>query len=189
VDVPVLVLWDLDNVTPGHNALPRLAAALAAAVGPACPVFAAGRAGAFDPVLENLTGLGITVLPGNRRRDGADGALLHLACTLAKPRDVRHIVVLSNDRAFAALPKRAAVSVLTLSPDSVSGCLRARALSVQAIGVDGEGFVLPDVFGIAGARGSEARREHLSPEDVPILGPREHVSEHLSSPGPQVVSG
>lgn len=125
-----VLLWDLDNVTPGNRLMAAFARTLAAAAGPCCPVFAAGHSGVCRAVRDDLTAAGVTVLTGARRRDGADRALLHLAHTLAQHRGTRHFLIASNDHAFAHLPKAAEVTVITLHPDLVSGRLRARAQAV-----------------------------------------------------------
>lgn len=125
-----VLLWDLDNVTPGNRLMLAFTRTLGAAAGPRCPMFAAGHQGVCQAVRDDLTAAGVAVLTGARRRDGADRALLHLAHTLAQHRGTRHFLVASNDHAFAHLPKAAAVTVLTLHPGLVSARLRARAQAV-----------------------------------------------------------
>lgn len=125
-----VLLWDLDNVTPGNRLMLAFTRTLAAVAGPGCPVFAAGHKGVCRAVRDDLTTAGVTVLTGARHRDGADRALLHLAHTLAHHRGTRHFLVASNDHAFAHLPKAADVTVVTLHPDLVSARLRARAQAV-----------------------------------------------------------
>lgn len=125
-----VLLWDLDNVTPGNRLMRPFTRTLAAVAGPGCPVVAAGHKGVCRAVRDDLTAAGVTVLAGARHRDGADRALLHLAHTLAQHRGTRHFLIASNDHAFAHLPKAAEITVLTLNPDLVSARLRARAQAV-----------------------------------------------------------
>lgn len=127
------LLWDLDNVTPGHRFMVALAQTLAAAAPPGCPVFAAGHKSVCRAVRADLIAAGVTVLDGTRDRNGADRALVHLAHTLAQRHGTRHFIVASNDRAFAHLPKAVTITVLTLHPHLVSDLLRARAIEVVAL--------------------------------------------------------
>lgn len=127
------LLWDLDNVTPGHRHMVTLAHMLTAAAPPGCPVFAAGHKTVCRAVRDDLTAAGVTVLSGASRRNGADRALVHLARTLTRHRGIGHFFVASNDRAFAHLPDATALTVLTLHPNLVSARLRARAVEVVAL--------------------------------------------------------
>lgn len=127
------LLWDLDNVTPGHRHMVALAQTLAAVAPAGCPVFAAGHKSVCRAVRDDLTAVGVTVLDGARDRNGADRALVNLARSLTRQRGTRHFLVASNDRAFAHLPDATALTVLTLHPELVSARLRACAIEVVAL--------------------------------------------------------
>lgn len=127
---PTVLLWDLDNVTPGNRHLTAMAQTLVDLAGPLARIYAAGHAGVHRGAKSHVTALGITLLPSTRRPNGADRALLRIGDRLWRTGQAGRFLVASNDHAFAQLPPAADVVVLTLSPEYVSVRLRARAVAV-----------------------------------------------------------
>lgn len=133
------LLWDLDNVACPREHLPSLAAALTSLVEPDAPRIAAAHRRTFRASRAVLTGLGVEVWSGGRRRNGADRVLLSQATRL-RDVGVERFVVASNDHRFARIATFADLHVLTLTDEYLSVRLRAAARSVTVLTYDGEAW-------------------------------------------------
>lgn len=123
------LLWDLDNVTVGRDGNERLAHSILQICAVTDHLYAAGRRRTWRQHRRMLEALGITVLSGGTRSQGADQRLLERANGLAAG-GVSHLFLASNDGDFVRLPAACTVTVLTLSPDDVARGLLGRAISV-----------------------------------------------------------
>lgn len=126
------LLWDLDNVAPPRQQLASFAAALCGVLEPDEPVIAAAHRATYRSCLDVLAALGIEVLSGGRRRNGADRVLIDQARALNE-RGVERFIVASNDYRFARIASLGELHVLTLSGGSVSQRLREAASSVTLL--------------------------------------------------------
>lgn len=128
----VALLWDLDNVTAGVANDAALADQIISRCCGSSLLYAAGHRATYRSHQPRLAAHDIVLLSGGLRPQGADRRLLQQGRVLAR-RGVRTFVVASNDRAFAGLPAWCAITVLTLTPESVSAQLRRRAIEVVTL--------------------------------------------------------
>lgn len=126
------LLWDLDNVAPPRQLLASFAAALCDLLDPEEPMIAAAHRATYRSSLVVLTALGIQVLSGGRRRNGADRLLIDHAQKL-KERGVGRFIVASNDFRFARIASLGELHVVTLSGDYVSQRLREVAATLTVL--------------------------------------------------------
>lgn len=126
------LLWDLDNVAPRRMHLASLAGALCALLGPDAARVVAAHRRTYRSFRTLLTGLGMQVLSGGRRPNGADRVLLAEA-RLLHQHGVRQFLVASNDHRFARIATFADLHVLTLTDDYLSDRLRAAARTVTVL--------------------------------------------------------
>lgn len=136
----IALLWDLDNVAPPREHLGTLAEAMRWLVPAEAPVLAAGHRTVYRSCRALLSDLGIEVMSGGRRANGADRVLVEHAERLAD-HGVRRFVVASNDARFASIARFAEVRVLTLTHDYVSSRLRAVAQEVTVLTRHHRGWV------------------------------------------------
>jgi hypothetical protein len=129
---PGALLWDLDNVAPRRQHLAAVAEVLCRLVDGDEPVVAAGHRAVFRSSRALLTDLGIQVLSGGRRPNGADRVLLARAQMLAQ-QGVGRFVVATNDHRFAGIARFGDLHVVTLTDDLVSDRLRAVAGSLTVL--------------------------------------------------------
>ncbi|WP_140740177.1 hypothetical protein [Pedococcus bigeumensis] len=129
----------MDNVTAGVDADHALGKQIIEHCGGSNLLYAAGHRGTYRQHRLMLAAIGITVISGGLRSQGADRQLLHYGHILAR-RGVSILVVASNDGAFARLPVETGVTVLTLTPGLVSKRLRTRADAVVALHHPGQPF-------------------------------------------------
>ncbi len=127
------LLWDLDNVAPPRKHLASLAEALCGLVKADEPLIAAAHRTTFRTCRETLSELGIQVLSGGRRRNGADRLLLARATEL-KECGVERFIVASNDYRFARIASLGELHVLTLSGSYVSQRLQEVASTLTVLG-------------------------------------------------------
>jgi hypothetical protein len=132
------LLWDVDNVCPRLTTIYDLGRALSGLVAPGSPRIASAHRQRFRVVREPLEALGMDVISGGVRPQGADLMLLNKAKWLRRA-GVRRFVVASNDHEFARLAKWGAVHVATLTETLVSGELRAAAQTVTVINIESDG--------------------------------------------------
>ena len=126
------LLWDLDNVAPRREHLASFAEALCALLAPDAPCVVAAHRRAFRSCQGRLTDLGMQVLSGGRRRNGADRVLLDQARALSQ-QGVQQFLIASNDARFARVASFADLHVLSLTDAYVSRRLRAAARSVTVM--------------------------------------------------------
>lgn len=129
---PTALLWDLDNVAPPRQLLASFAAALCELLGPEEPMIAAAHRATYRSCLDVMTALGIQVLSGGRRRNGADRLLIDQARVL-NGRGVERFIVASNDYRFARIASLGEVHVLTLNGGYVSQRLREVAATLTVL--------------------------------------------------------
>jgi hypothetical protein len=133
------LLWDLDNVTPPREHLASLAAVVSALLEPDAPRIVAAHRRAFRTCQATLTALGMQVLSGGRRRNGADRVLLRHAQVLSE-HGVERFIIASNDHRFARIATFADLHVLSLTDAYVSRRLRAAARSVTVLTLGDRGW-------------------------------------------------
>lgn len=133
------LLWDLDNVTPPRAYLASLAEALSALVGPDAPRIAAGHRSTYRVTAELLEPLGVQVLSGGRRRNGADRVLLDQARALHAA-GINRFMVASNDHRFRRIAALGSLEVITLHDGFVSQRLRRASHSVTALARTAQGW-------------------------------------------------
>lgn len=149
------LLWDLDNVAPPRAHLCSLAEALLAFVEPGdSPRIAAGHRSTFRAAIDLLEPLGVQVLSGGRRRNGADRVLLDQA-RLLHAQGIERFVVASNDHRFRRIAAFADLDVLTLNNEGVSLRLRAVARSITVLERDAERWFSRSASVIDGTPGGE----------------------------------
>jgi hypothetical protein len=134
------LLWDLDNVAPGRAHLGSLALAISGLVRPDAPRIAAGHRYTYGFSAGPLQALGIQVLSGGRRRNGADRVLLNQATALWT-RGVERFLVASNDHRFARIAAFADLHVITLDESGLSMRLRDQAQSVTVFRRGDDGWL------------------------------------------------
>jgi hypothetical protein len=126
------LLWDLDNVVPRRQHLASLAEVMCCLVKPDQSLIAAAHRTTFRSCQETLASLGIEVLSGGRRRNGADRVLLDRARALNE-QGVERFLVASNDHRFARIASLGELHVLTLQGANLSERLRAAAATVTVL--------------------------------------------------------
>ena len=131
------LLWDLDNVAPGHQHLAALAEALSSLAGPDALCVAAGRRAMFRTARVLLAQSGIEIVSGGRRRDGADKVLIARARLMSRA-DVGTFVVASNDGRFARVAGLGELHVVTLDVSQVSLRLLSAATAVTQFVASGD---------------------------------------------------
>ena len=126
------LLWDLDNVAPRQEHVESLAHALSTLVDRQAPRIAAGHRQTYRRWAGPLHDLGIRVLSGGRRPNGADRVLLQQAGVLHE-QGVERFLVATNDHRFARIATFADLHVATLTVGYVSRALRSAARSITVL--------------------------------------------------------
>lgn len=102
----IALLCDLDNVTAGVNADAALADQITERCDGTNLLCTAGHRDTYRQHRERLAAIGITVISGGQRPQGADQEPLHYGHIVAR-RGVSTFVVASNDGTFARVPPHA----------------------------------------------------------------------------------